>query len=431
MRSLRLTAGGITKRVLGVAMNPSPACRGVLIVTRADIFPPNHGAAVKIDRTAWGLSRLGFPVFLVTDDRDQYHFYLDGRRQSVRYPRWLAGIGPWRRLMRRSLVRAGVPVQDAFLYFALLDWGLLLRAAYVAAVRGIRLFQAEFPAYARVCLWVRSLLGGRTLLVEHNVEFQRLHDQSRELTSEGHDFLVQTEVALCNQVDEVVAVSERDRETLIRHGVDGGHVSVIPHGVDLSSFDTTQARLDLLRSYGVAEGRPVLVYHGTYQYPPNLEAMRILATEILPRLSDRGLDPVVLAIGPCPPAEAIHPNIRFVGSVDSVAPLIKAADVAVVPLRQGGGTRMKVLDYFAAAIPVVSTSKGVEGLGLSDGRQLLVRDGFDSFAEAVANLLCDKERSRTLGSSGRRYAEQLDWLNIARRYVALFGEVPADGRCAS
>jgi glycosyltransferase involved in cell wall biosynthesis len=430
--SLRSTPGKIARFLMSAVLPTARAGRGILMVTRADLFPANHGAAVKIDRTAWALSRLAVPVFLVTDDRKRYHRYIDGKREVLHYPLWLSWIGPWRRRLRRTLCRLGVPRQDVFLYLALLDWSLLLRAAYVASRHGARVFQAEFPAYARVCLWVGSWLGGLTVLVEHNVEFKRLLDQYKSLTSEGYAFLRRIEVDLCNQVDLVIAVSKRDSESLVRHGVDSDRVHVIPHGVDISSFDAWAAAPDLRKQLGIAPDRPLLVYHGTYLYPPNLEAVQVLANEILPRLSSDGLRPTVLAIGPNPPTDGLHSDILFLGNVDSVAPYIKAADVAVVPLLRGGGTRMKVLDYFAASVPVVSTSKGVEGLGLTDGEQLMIRDGYDAFAEAIGELLQGEERARSLGAAGRRYVEQFDWLKIAGRYVELFDQSPSNRtRCAA
>jgi len=393
------------------------------MVTRADVFPVDHGAAVKIDRTASGLSRVAGPVYLVTDDRAFYHRYLGGKRETVRFPRWLRSFGPWRRAMRARLRLAGVPAQDAFLYFALRDWNLALRAAYVAARHGLRMFQAEFPAYARICLWVKSLLGGCAVLVEHNVEFERLRDQVPDLSAKGYGFLRDIELALCRQVDAVVTVSQRDRATLLREGVDPAKIIVIPHGVDISAFEHATAPGDLLLRRGVPPGRPVLVYHGTYLYPPNLEAMRFVAEELLPRLHEKGCHPAVIALGPNPPKGVLHPDLFFLGSVDSVAPYLKAAGVAVVPLQQGGGTRMKVLDYFAAAIPVVSTSKGVEGLGLVDGAQVWVRDGAEAFADAILELLVNPAQARAMGVEGRRYVEQFDWVNIARRYADLFGRL--------
>jgi glycosyltransferase involved in cell wall biosynthesis len=332
-------------------------------------------------------------------------------------------------MLNLRLRHAGIPRRDAFLYYALADWGLLLRTAYIAAQTGVRIFQAEFPAYARVCLWVQSLLGGHTVLVEHNVEFDRLKAQVAVLHKRCYELLRQIEVTLCNRVELVIVVSRLDRETLLRNGVNGDRLFVVPHGVDLAASDAATISRDFLVERGIGPERPIMVYHGTYAYPPNLDAVHILAREIVPRLRVRGFDPLVLAIGPHAPRRNSLPNVVFLGSVAAVPPYLKAADVAVVPLQQGGGTRMKILDYFAAGVPVVTTPKGAEGLDLVDGRDALIRDGYDSIADAVACLLQDGRRASALGARGRQFAAALDWLSIGKRYRDLFvarSMLPAD-----
>lgn len=403
---------------------------GVLIVTRADLFPANYGAAVKIDQTALALSRLGCPVRIVTEDRRHFHLYLNGRRTSQVFPVWLR-IGPWSRLIRHRLRFRGIPVDEAFMYVPLLDWSITLRAAYLAARTGARVFQAEFPGHTLPCVRLRRIFGGCALLSEHNVEFERVGAQWPTLTPQVRKFLRKTEVELCNRADQVVTVSALDREALVAAGVDAARTRVIPLGVDIASFEHSTPANGLLRKHGIAEDRTLLVYHGTFRYQPNLEAIRILAHEILPRLQARGYRPVVLAVGAQPPLEALHPDVIFTGAVDKVAPYLKAAAVAVVPLKKGGGTRMKVLDYFAASVPVVSTSKGVEGMGLTDGEQALIRDSYDDIAEAVAVLLSNPELSRRLTESGRRFVQQFDWSNIAAAHLRLYAEcLPFTGAAA-
>ena len=90
----------------------------------------------------------------------------------------------------------------------------------------------------------------------------------------------------------------------------------------------------------------------------------------------------VLAIGPEPPDETL-PGVTFTGPVDDLPERIKGADLAVVPLRKGGGTRMKILDYFAAGVPVISTAKGMEGLPLQPGLHLRAVENPDDIAEAI------------------------------------------------
>jgi glycosyltransferase involved in cell wall biosynthesis len=388
----------------------------VLMVSRSDVFPADHGAAVKIDRTARGLAAHVSAVYLVTDDPLRYHRYRGGRREERKYPWLVRKLAPDRERVRARVLAAGVPPDDAFLYYARYDWGFGVRAVWLALRHGIRRFQAEFPAYARPCLRARRLLGGVTAIVEHNVEYQRLAAQHPDLAAPARGWLRDVEVGLCHRADLVVAVSDVDRATLLRDGVAAEKVRVIPHGVDLSGF-AAASRLDARRLLGLPAGCPLLVYHGVYGYPPNLEAMQHLAREILPRLHARGVHPKVMAVGPVPPATSPHPDIIFTGSVPDVAPYLLDADVAVVPLLKGGGTRMKVLDYFAAALPVVSTAKGVEGLDLSDGEQAIIRDDPAGFAASVAELLGDPARRAALGAAGRLHVQALDWARIAERYL--------------
>jgi glycosyltransferase involved in cell wall biosynthesis len=361
----------------------------------------------------------------VTDDRHYYHCYFDGEHQVKRYPRWLRGFGPWRRLIARRLRALGIPVEDCFLFLALQDWSLDLRAAWVIARRGLRLYQAEFPAYARVCIRMQSLFGGSAVLVEHNIEYERLFAQLEPDQLPAAAFVQQVEIGLCHQVDAVVTVSARDRDTLLGAGIPGHKLITIPHGVDVNTFDNTEPSRDLLSRYGVDPDRPVMVYHGTFRYRPNVEAVQMLVDEVLPRLRAQGIDAVVLAVGAYPPGGFDGCDVIFTGSVTSVAAYIRSADVAVMPLQQGAGTRMKVMDYFAAGIPVVSTSKGIEGLDLEDGRELLVRDDWDSFADAVMTVINEREALDALVSAGRKYVQQLDWSDIARRYLKLYAEIRA------
>jgi glycosyltransferase involved in cell wall biosynthesis len=399
---------------------------GVIMVSRSDIFPPDHGAAVKIERTAWGLSHQVGVVYLVTDERRIYHRFLRGEHQELNYPVWLRPWGPLPSGVRQRLVRAGIPLDNTFLYAPLFDWSFILRTLYVALRHGTRSYLAEFPLYARACVWARRLLGGPVAIAEHNVEYQRLREQYPDMPDRGYRLARTWELNLCNRAEAVIAVSERDRATLAADGVDPRRLHLIPHGVDLEQFE--QCLPMDLADLGVAPGTPVLVYHGTYMYPPNLQAMQVMAEEILPRIQGRGLHPKVLAVGPHPPAHRLHPDILFTGPVDRVAPYLLAADLAVVPLLQGGGTRMKVLDYFAARLPVVGTSKGVEGLPLEDGREVLIRDDYDRFADAVVQLLGDRELAGRLGRRGRELVERLDWRNIAARYAQLLQLVPGARR---
>lgn len=223
---------------------------------------------------------------------------------------------------------------------------------------------------------------------------------------------------LCNQVDKVVAVSAPDRDLLIGHGVDPDKVHVIPHGVDLGAFDKNYD-FNLRDAYGVPADTRIILYHGIYSYKPNLESILILAKEILPRLRARGWKAKVFAVGPEAPLEEIDPDVVFTGSVEQLAPYLKSGDLAVVPLQQGGGTRMKILEYFAASIPVVTTSKGVEGIPGENGSQVLIEDTFDGMANAIIRLFEHPEEGKAMAERAKEVVNRSDWKIIAEQYMAM------------
>jgi glycosyltransferase involved in cell wall biosynthesis len=170
--------------------------------------------------------------------------------------------------------------------------------------------------------------------------------------------------------------------------------------------------------------RPVLVFHGFMGYPPNADAAAYLVAEVIPQL-ERVIGPEfeVRIVGKATPSvEALtlrDPRVVVTGYVDDITSEVRGADVIVVPLRMGTGTRIKVLEALAECTPVVSTSIGCEGLGVTDGEQLLVADGAAAFAAACARALRDSGLRARLVEQGYRLAEHFDWDVIEERVADL------------
>ncbi len=410
-RQLGLVKQVMTARLFG----QKRAGEGVLFVTRGDLFPPDHGAAVRTVETARALGQQGVPVGIVTDQTGYWYEFKSsdsGQSQSAQseskqgkseqikpdqakpdqsdfvkrpYPFWLKLCTLPAPLVKLLHYSKDLPHSNSFLYLPLTDSGFFWRI--LAAGRQIRtgILQAEFPAYAEPCLRARSALATAVVLVEHNVEYRRMQAQVPELSSDQYQRLRTIEIDLCQRVDAVVCVSDADRQTLIDDGVVPQQLSTLPHGVHLHRYDAP-AKAGLRQQIGVADTDVLLVYHGTFSYPPNRQAIRVFAEELLPRLDALGLRAHVLAVGRDAPASNPHERIHFSGSVSDVAPWLKAADLAVIPLLEGGGTRMKIVDCFAARLAVISTSKGIEGIPIEPGRHALVIDDWQEMAEAIVTL---------------------------------------------
>jgi len=405
-----------------------------------------HGAAVKIMETARGLSRLGATVEVVTNDRLWYYHVVRGKVARRRYPQALLSAtnlpplvkqvgarlqlpGYWDGL-RWILSRIGYPLDEQFLYQAMVDPDFWLRVLYVGWRYRIEVYQAEFPGYA-VPAWIAArTLGGRCALVEHNVEYLRLRDTT-EIPSEVIARFRLLERFVARLMDHVIVVSEPDRDRVHALGVPLERVQVIPHGVDLNAFEFASG-VGIRARYRVPEDAFLLVFHGTLNYWPNTVAVKRIAEELLPRLERLGVTAHVLVCGANPPRYYAHPRIVFTDVVQDLPAHLAAADLAVVPLEDGGGTRLKILEYFAAGLPVVSTPKGAEGIPVRPGQEIEIASDWDTFARSVARLFHDPERSAMLARSGRAFVQALDWNHVCRAYLDCYRKpIPGTDRGGS
>jgi glycosyltransferase involved in cell wall biosynthesis len=190
---------------------------------------------------------------------------------------------------------------------------------------------------------------------------------------------------------------------------------VISNGVDLDLFDVPPDEAARVASkYGITD-RTVL-FMGLSDYPPNREAIVALVSRIFPAAL-RSVPSLKLAIigGRIPVRRDWLLNPGSIPYAE-VPAFVKACRLCVAPIRSGSGTRVKLLEYMAAGRPVVSTSKGAEGLGAISGLHLLIADSDEAFADEIVRLVCDSVLSETLGRQARLFVrERFSWQVIADR----------------
>ena len=210
----------------------------------------------------------------------------------------------------------------------------------------------------------------------------------------------------------VFAVSDLDRLEIERMGA-RGQVVTIENGVDIEYFQPKET---------VENGS--LVFVGSMDWMPNDDGMHYFIDEIFPLLVARGLNPQVFIVGRTP-SSALRKKadkikvVTISGTVDDVRPYIEKCSVYIVPLRFGGGTRLKILEAFAMKKAVVSTSLGCEGIECSNGEHLIIADSPESFADSVELLLGDADKRRLLAENAYHLiAEKYSWSVIADKIIS-------------
>jgi glycosyltransferase involved in cell wall biosynthesis len=225
------------------------------------------------------------------------------------------------------------------------------------------------------------------------------------------------EAEAVRRFDHVIAVSEHDR-ALMSRWVDSARISVTPTGVDLARFRTGAP------DPGTAE--PLVVFVGSMDWGPNVDGMLWFHQEVWPQVRAAVPSARLRIVGRRPPpaiAQLAGGAIEVTGTVRSVIAHLHAAAVVIVPLRIGGGTRLKIYEAMAAHRPVVATTVGAEGLDYRAGEDILIADAPGDFATAVIGLLREPALRSSVGLAAERRAAMYDWPNVVGAFAATLRNV--------
>ena len=223
---------------------------------------------------------------------------------------------------------------------------------------------------------------------------------------------------LVERFERTTVVSDLERQHLADLNCDLSAIRTVPNGVDRQSLKQKN------------EPRPGrLIYPGAVTYSANLEAVRFFAAEILP-LIKRARPATFLVTGSTGSIDVADlradGNVTFTGRVADIAHLVAHSSVCVVPLRTGGGTRLKILEAMALGTPVVTTTKGAEGLAVVHGENILIADSPEAFAREVLRVMDDFVLRARLAANGRRLVERLyTWDRIGAEFEKVLGEAQA------
>jgi polysaccharide biosynthesis protein PslH len=217
------------------------------------------------------------------------------------------------------------------------------------------------------------------------------------------------ERATLRRFHHIIAVSEHDRRQMLQMDP-GCQITVVPTGVDTQKFNVAPAS---------STQPPRVVFTGSMDWEPNIDAVDYFCSQIWPRIRHEFPDAIFQIVGrdPFPKVKRLaSESVQVTGTVPSVTEYLEKASVVVVPLRIGGGTRLKIFEAMAMGKALVSTSIGAEGLDVESGRDLLLADGTSSFADAVILLLRDAAMRRRLEQAAVRLAAQYDWSHVVKQF---------------
>jgi len=247
---------------------------------------------------------------------------------------------------------------------------------------------------------ISRIIGAKSTYIAHNVEKERFSTKSLSYVEKRVLPILKVLVPLleyfATKFDRIVAISYEDkRKFVVMYAVPPEKIVVVPPIAPKGYYPQNKSKLNKKSEY-------FIVFHGIYNYLPNREGMELIRKYISKRI--RYAKFVVFGSGT---PEFIVDNFKSLGFVDDLYEFLSSCDIAVVPLRRGAGVKLKVLDYMAAGLPIVTTKKGAEGLDLVNGKHaIIVDDVNEEFVKAIEYLIENPKVRRKLGHNVRKLFEK-------------------------
>jgi polysaccharide biosynthesis protein PslH len=404
----------------------------LLFVTPYLPSPPRSGGSARLHGLLTNLARThDVTILSFVDPADDYEPWLEATREYcdevVVVENDLFGITGRRKRLAQLRSLASTRSYERFVYHrpemqqALDD---------LTGTREFDIITAEF-----------SLMGYYTfpesiplLVDEHNIEYDILRRtfriergfQRKVYNYANYRKLLIEERAIWRRASGISLTSQRD-ERVLRRYMPEACTAVVPNGVDTTRFTPRSESFDA----------GSLVFFGAISYYPNTDGLIYFRNDILPLLRERFPEVRLTVVGPAPPPDIAtwvdsDELITVSGFVDDVRPYLAQANVVIVPLRIGGGTRLKILEAMSMGKAVVSTRIGAEGIDVSDGQDILLADSPRDFAERVGFLIANPDRAEAIGTAARELmVRRYDWRASVARLEQLFERVMEDHQWAN
>jgi len=380
--------------------------KSILIVYPQDLPLPNGGSNIRMFYLLKALSKY-FNITLLMSEKDKITKGLEKIKEYcnliIVYPE---EYSRFREMIRnfRIILQSKIPIKPKTKYQPKLiriyrPKAKLMkkRLKFLIKKRGFDFIQVEHSYFGQVLEKIKT--NAIKIIDLHNIHSSMEADR---------EFFKKHEKKLSNIYDLALCCSEIDKQKALKLGFK--NTLVVPNGVDTNYFKNKK------------ESKPLsLLFIGTLRYEPNLEAVKYFLNKIYPLLPKKIK---VNIIGYYEKnqydklkKEFAMKNIHFQGFVEDIRPFFKNS-IFICPLLEGGGTRLKILTAFAAGSPVISTSKGAEGIRYTDKKNILIADSPKEFAKKIEFLFKNKKNREKIIKNARKLAEsEYDWKNILKIYT--------------
>jgi glycosyltransferase involved in cell wall biosynthesis len=394
----------------------------VAFISPVFLFPADAGGKIRTGNILRGLKESGlFDITLLSPafGQQQREWQDELDRQCDRFVGW-APSPPRPRWQRVPHLLSGLPVN------VVADRTPAATAAVERLLSSERFDVVVFD-FVHAAVLRPPTLRGATVCFTHNVEAEIFERHAKTAANAPLRWLWNSQAAKMRRFERealgrftrVVAVSERDAKKFAADGLTTARA--IPTGVDLDFF-SWQAP---------ADGAPVVVFTGSMDWEANVDGIRFYIEDVWPRVRAQVPNAQLRVVGKNPPPSLVQrnvPGVSFTGFVDDVRDHARDAQAFVIPLRVGGGTRIKAFEAMAMGLPVVSTTIGIEGLDVDHGTHFLRADGADELASATLKLIADGALRLKLSRAARELVED----RFGHRVAAdVFGRILLEAAAAA
>lgn len=386
----------------------------ILQLDRAPIYPPTNGRSMRVWRTCQKFSDSA-DVWLATpqlsDDTPEFDGIQLVKTGNPFLQHKLSSIYGWNASMFIASSNPFDWAQAEFTICAVTDQDM----TYDLVV-------SESPQCIRPAVKVAKSHDAPLLLNKHNAYYQ-IVDQFLESFLLPH-FVKQRvvrniykfEQRWINFADAVVFQSIKDRDAFDIPS--DTQIETIPNGTDVELIQKRGNSTQVASDIGISPRSVVCIFLGSYDYHPNQIAAETIIEKIAPSLPEVAF----LLVGRNPP-QTDQDNVYTPGYVDDLPGALSLADIALCPLQEGSGTKLKMMDYLAAGLPIVTSQIGASGINLIDEETALIRESSEEFVEAIRRLNDSPSLVRHLSQNAEEMGERYGWKSLLADYDELLAKI--------